>query len=94
MSCVLKITVTDVDLAGEFEPWRGSPDVRVVRDIYPPRIVLEFKRLAADGTVLQSGRRELSDPAFMERGARGAAEPLRYEKGLIDDWVRREFGGN
>lgn len=88
----LEVRLVDVQRAGGFEPGRGpqAGQVRVVRDIYPPRIVLEFKRLAADGTVLQSGRRELSDPAFMERGAR--ADPLRYEKGLIDDWVRREFG--
>lgn len=92
----LDVRLVDVQRAGGFEPGRGpqAGQVRVVRDIYPPRIVLEFKRLAADGTVLQSGRRELSDPAFMERRARGAADPLRYEKGLIDDWVRKEFGGN
>jgi len=92
----LEVRLVDVQRAGGFEPARGpqAGQVRVVRDIYPPRIVLEFKRLAANGTVLQSGRRELSDPAFMERGARGGADPLRYEKGLIDDWVRREFGGN
>lgn len=90
----LEVRLVDVQRAGGFEPGRGpqAGQVRVVRDIYPPRIVLEFKRLAADGTVLQSGRRELSDPAFMERGARSGADPLRYEKGLIDDWVRREFG--
>src|SRR4051794_36814919 len=34
----LKITVTDVDLAGEFEPWRGGSmaDVRIVKEIYAP----------------------------------------------------------
>lgn len=90
----LEVRITDVQRAGGFEPWRGpqAGQVRIVRDIYPPRIVLEFKRLAADGSVLQSGRRELRDPAFMERAARGGTDPLRYEKGLIDDWVRQEFG--
>ncbi|ABM31017.1 DUF3016 domain-containing protein [Paracidovorax citrulli] len=90
----LEVRITDVQRAGGFEPWRGpqAGQVRIVRDVYPPRIVLEFKRLAADGSVLQSGRRELRDPAFMERAARGGTDPLRYEKGLIDDWVRQEFG--
>ena len=37
----LIIEVTNVDLAGQFEPWRTlAYDVRVMRDIYPPRIVL------------------------------------------------------
>ncbi|WP_019703900.1 DUF3016 domain-containing protein [Paracidovorax oryzae] len=90
----LEVRITDVQRAGGFEPWRGpqAGQVRIVRDIHPPRIVLEFQRLAADGSVLQSGRRELRDPAFMERAARGGTDPLRYEKGLIDDWVRQEFG--
>ncbi|WCM93573.1 DUF3016 domain-containing protein [Acidovorax sp. NCPPB 2350] len=91
----LEVRITDVQRAGGFEPWRGpqAGQVRIVRDVYPPRIELEFRRLAADGAVLQSGRRVLRDSAFMERTARGAADPLRYEKGLIDDWVRQEFGG-
>ncbi|SFE25649.1 DUF3016 domain-containing protein [Paracidovorax konjaci] len=91
----LEVRITDVQRAGGFEPARGAQagQVRIVRDVYPPRIDLEFKRLGADGTVLQSGRRTLRDPAFMERGARGANDPLRYEKNLLDDWVRREFGG-
>src|SRR5882672_6790999 len=39
-----EIKVTDIDLAGDFEPWRGPQfdQVRITRDIYPPRIFLEF----------------------------------------------------
>jgi hypothetical protein len=37
----LVIDVTSVDLAGQFERWRTlAYDVRVMRDIYPPRITL------------------------------------------------------
>ena len=41
----LEVQITDVQRAGGFEPWRGpqAGDVRIVRDIYPPRIDLRFK---------------------------------------------------
>nr|WP_284409680.1 DUF3016 domain-containing protein [Acidovorax sp. SUPP3334] len=90
----LEVRLTDVQRAGGFEPARGPQlsQVRIVRDIYPPSIDLEFKRLAADGSVLQSGRRELRDPSFLPRAGRGSGDALRYEKALIDDWVRTEIG--
>src|SRR5688572_10746959 len=40
----LTVTITEVDMAGSFEPWRPRlGDVRIVRDVYPPRIDLHFK---------------------------------------------------
>src|SRR5262245_44150221 len=37
----LDIRVTDIDLAGNFEPWRGpqSDQVGITNQLYPPRIV-------------------------------------------------------
>lgn len=89
----LDIEITDIRRAGRYEPFHhANPDVRVVRDIYPPAIDLSFKVLSADGTVVSEGARKLRDAAFMDRGnAVGASDPLRYEKALIDDWLRREF---
>ena len=39
----LTVTFTDIDLAGDFEPWRGGQamDIRIVKDVYPPRMDLE-----------------------------------------------------
>lgn len=90
----LEVRITDVKRAGGLEPWRGpqASDVRIVRDIYPPRITLEFKQLAADGRVLKEGRRELRDAAFLTRPALDPSDPLNHEKQLLDDWVRKEFG--
>lgn len=92
---VLKVTVTDVDLAGDFEPWRGGQwaDVRIVKDIYPPCIKLAFKLTDAEGNVLAQGDRELRDMAFMMRLSINRDDPLKYEKALLDDWVRADFGG-
>ena len=89
----LKITVTDVDLAGEFEPWRGvASDVRVVRDIYPPRIVLAFRLADVAGDILVQGDRNLSDMNFLMRLSINRDDPRSHEKALIDDWLRKDFG--
>src|SRR5258707_10542858 len=65
----LEVHLTDVQRAGGFEPWRGpqAADVRIVRDIYPPRIDLRFKLLGADGKLLREGSRQLRDASFMMR---------------------------
>ena len=89
----LTITVTDVDLAGDFEPWRGAQwgDVRVVRDIYPPCIELSFQLKDAEGTIVKSGKRTLRDLTFQMRLSLNTDDPLRYDKGLLDDWLSAEF---
>ncbi|MBD8899553.1 DUF3016 domain-containing protein [Rhodanobacter sp. DHG33] len=88
----LDIVITDIDRAGNFEPWRPYPmrDVRIVKDIYPPRIDLHFQLLDASGKVIREGARKLRDPGFMYDGlAMPGNDTLRYEKGLIDRWLRK-----
>ncbi|EPD35352.1 MULTISPECIES: DUF3016 domain-containing protein [Delftia] len=89
----LEVHLTDVQRAGSFEPWRGpqAADVRIVRDIYPPRIDLRFKLLDADGKLLREGSRQLRDATFMMRPDLYPNDPLRYEKTLLDDWLRAEL---
>jgi len=87
----LDVTVTDVDLAGEYEPWHG-PDlsrVRIIKSIYPPRIDLDFTLYGADGKVLRQGHRSLRDLSFMDHGSTNNHDSLRYEKALIDRWLRQ-----
>lgn len=90
----LDVTFLDIDRAGEYEPWLGPryDDVRMMRDIYPPRITLDFRRVDAAGNVIDEGRRQLSDGAYLSRAGVGRdSDSLRYEKRLLDDWLRREF---
>ena len=91
----LKVTVTDVDLAGDFEPWRGPQwdEVRIVKDIYPPHIKLAFKLTDSEGNIVAEGDRDLRDMAFMMRLTINRDDPLKYEKALLEDWVRADFGG-
>jgi hypothetical protein len=87
----LDIEVSDVDLAGEYEPWRGPrmDDVRIIKDIYPPRIDLDFTLYGADGKVLRQGHRQLRDLSFLSRNFGADQDSLRYEKSLIDQWLRK-----
>ena len=88
----LDIVVTDIDRAGNFEPWHRYPmqQVRIIKDIYPPRIDLRFRLLDTNGKVIREGTRKLRDPGFMYDGmAAPGNDNLRYEKGLIDRWLRK-----
>ncbi|WP_426688185.1 DUF3016 domain-containing protein [Rhodanobacter ginsengiterrae] len=87
----LDITVTDVDRAGEYEPWLGPnlSDVRIIKDIYPPRIDVDFTLHDAAGKVLRQGSRKLRDPAFPRNSVANDQDPLRYEKAVIDRWLRK-----
>jgi len=90
----LDIEVTDVVRAGAYEPWRGPDfnDVRIIKDIYPPRIDLNFTLYGADGKVLRQGQRKLRNAAFLSNSSPADQGSLRYEKSLIDLWLRRGAG--
>lgn len=89
----LEIKVTEVDLAGDFEPWRGPNfmDVRIVKDIYPPRVNLEFRLLGADGSVISEGKRELRDLSYLMHMSFPTSDPLRHDKEMLTNWLRQEF---
>jgi hypothetical protein len=89
----LAVTITNIDLAGDFEPWgkAGSEDIRIVKDIYPPRIDLSYKLTDSAGTVVKEGTRQLRDLNFMMKINIHREDPLRYEKSLINDWIRKDL---
>lgn len=90
----LEVTITNIDRAGDYEPWRGMQrdSIRYMRDVYPPRIDLDFKLVGADGSIRAQGSRKLADISYLMRSTRiGDTDSLRYEKQLIDDWLREEF---
>lgn len=86
----LVVTFTDIDLAGEYEPWRGPQfsDVRIVKSIYPPRFNFSYKLTDAAGKVVKEGKEQLRDLAFDMRLTMDRQDPLRYEKDILKDWLR------
>lgn len=90
----LHVNITDIQLAGAYEPSSGaqSNHIRMMRDVYPPRIDLNFKLTDQDGKVLREGTRVLRDLNYLRDGlnAPGArsGESLYYDKALLDRWLR------
>lgn len=90
----LDVTITDIKRAGDYEPWHGprGSDIRILRDLYPPRITLTFTLTNAQGQALAQGERKLSDSGYLHNiGLQRDTDPLRYEKQLLDDWIRRDL---
>lgn len=90
----LRITVNNVDLAGEVEYFhRAYPfGVRVVRRVYSPSMSLSYELLDANQAVVRAGDAKLRDVGFdlstlhsLNRG------PLLYEGRLVQDWMRKTF---
>jgi hypothetical protein len=87
------VRITNIDLAGEFEPWRGPQfdRVRIMRDVYPPRFALEFRLTDARGAVVKEGQRVLLDQLYLSAAALNNGDPLYYDKLLLGAWLRQEF---
>jgi Protein of unknown function (DUF3016) len=80
---------------GDFEPARGPSftSVRIVRELYAPRITLRFTLTDGTGTVVREGERTLGDPMFLTRATLDQHGPLRHETALLETWLDREFAG-
>ena len=64
----------------------------MIREIYPPRMTVKYRETDANGAVVAEGERKLTDLAFMvNSGMINDSDPLRYEKRMIDSWLRRDF---
>jgi hypothetical protein len=88
----LHLQFTRIDLAGEYEPWRTDwQDVRILRDVTPPRIHFRYTLLQG-GQPVAKGEARLSDMNYLsDPRARGDTDRFIHEKLLLDDWFRRTF---
>jgi len=90
----LDVAIVDIRRAGNYEPWHGFEyrDVRIMRELYWPQIEIAVKRTGADDSVVVERAYTLSDPSYLGSAMRASeGDPLRYEKAMIDRWVRREL---
>ena len=88
---VLRLEVTDLDLAGEVQPL-GWHDLRVLRGRADwPRMSLRYT-LTADGRTLKSGDARLHDMGYLFGGSLGKRQDdLGHEKRMLDQWFKTEF---
>ncbi|MBB3223009.1 DUF3016 domain-containing protein [Pseudoduganella umbonata] len=92
----LKVTVTDIDLAGREEPRRWAiDDIRIMRGGADwPTMKLSYT-LEQGGQVLRSGEETLKNMMYQQRINRySSGDPLRYEKQMIEDWFQKAILGS
>jgi hypothetical protein len=85
------LRVSDVDLAGEFEPQQRAPydDIRIMRAVYTPRMQLEYSVTDANGNVIAAGERTLTDLGYEYRLRTPVSnETLQIETEMVGDFFR------
>jgi len=88
----LEVVFNDIDLAGDIEPIRNGEGKRVLRDITPPRLEIEFKIIGSDGTVKLEGKRSLKKVGYLSMMNLNRTEERYYhDKKLIREWVEKEI---
>ena len=87
----LTLTFTDIDLAGDYLPSMPlGRDVRVMKDIYMPRMKFTFTITDAAGAVVKEGSERLTDMNYLQTaGIVNRGEPLFYDKAMLRDWLRK-----
>lgn len=87
----LKIDVTDVDLAGDTHAG-GINRMRIVKDIYFPRMNFSYQLVDEGGKVLKSEDVVLKDMNFMSgSNIKYRNKSLGYEKKMLDEWFDETF---
>lgn len=88
----LRVTVTDIDLAGTAEPGRTADDLRVLKGGADwPRIALHYTLLEGE-RVLADGDEALAELDYLAHPAPpGATQALPYETRLLERWFRERF---
>ncbi|MGJ3242502.1 MAG: DUF3016 domain-containing protein [Opitutales bacterium] len=90
----LALHIQDVDMAGEREPWRSvnNPDIRYLRDIYPPSLVFAYAIRDAEGRVVRSGEAKALDLNYRFGPHILANSTLfYYEKEVMRVWIRKNL---
>lgn len=88
---LLEVTVTDLDLAGEVSlmhrfAWR---DIRVLKDIYFPRMSFRYTLKDRDQRLLLSGSEDLKDMGFLSSWGRFGMTRFSFEERMLRSWFRK-----
>lgn len=86
----LELVVTNVDLAGDIRPTFGATlnDIRIVSNLYPPRITFTYKVIKGNQTML-AGSEKLQDLGFLDGIQPIIDRPFMYESGLLTTWFNK-----
>ncbi|HCU64331.1 MAG TPA: DUF3016 domain-containing protein [Rheinheimera sp.] len=94
-----EVVITDLDLAGDVEPMYSGPgvgrtmnDIRVVKDIYFPKMNLDYVLYDANNVEVAKGTAvKIKDMGFMQSGSinHGSRE-FGYEQHMLEKWFEKE----
>lgn len=86
---VLNIRFTDIDLAGDVNPYQrvNLRDVREYRGVFPPRLTFDYTVTDAAGNVVASGSERLEDMAYDMRMRMPNTDYTRIEADLLRDFI-------
>jgi len=87
------VTVTDVDLAGDVRPFFRNTvdDIRVIKDLYWPRMTFSFDLKDEKGKSVASGTENVKDMNFLMRsGLATGNSSFRYEEQMLRDWFAKQ----
>ena len=88
---VLKIEVTDIDLAGS-TLHGGISRIRVIKDNYPPRMDFSYQLMDVNNNLILEDEVKLKNMSFMMgSNLKYRNSSLGYEKEMIDKWFSKTF---
>ena len=96
----LEVVVTDLDLAGDVEPLyngvgakRSINDIRVVKDIYFPKMALDYVLYDQNNTEIgRATSVKIKDMGFMNSASVGQNHrEFAYEQHMLEKWFNKEL---
>ncbi|MEM9157934.1 MAG: DUF3016 domain-containing protein [Verrucomicrobiota bacterium] len=91
----IEISVNDVDLAGAIEPWQYRyDDVRIMREIYPPRLKFDYAIRDANNEIVSDGYVNLKDYNYLLNPLRFTSQERTafHVTSLVKDWLKGDVG--
>jgi hypothetical protein len=85
----LKISVTQLDMTGEFEPWvQNRENVRMMKSPYFGKITFNYVLTGADGKVIKEGEENLTNQMLTPIDIRDKDEMDPYLRDSLRSWMR------
>ncbi len=89
----MEITVTDLDLAGDVNSMysRQGRDIRVVKELYWPRMSFSYTLRNEKNEVVASAKEDVKDMNFMmSAGIHSNVSSFDYEEKMLNDWFKTQ----
>lgn len=86
----LAITFTDIDMAGDVQPWRNknNADIRYVDGVYPPSMKFSYSLTDENGETVVEGEESIKDLNFNFSIKPTGNSHFKYEMQMLEDWAR------